>query len=197
MLLMAMEFQLPEVLRLWDSFLSDHNRFEFVSYFAIAMLHKVKHQLMNGSFSHNLQLLQKYPSFDLYELLLPAMEFRDRVPMIKDDTTKHKKKKAKKKNSHRKMNSANFISKAPNQSARDVFGNILRPQSTRASRNRNKTRNSTNTIRSSAYNIFNRSRSPKARNSNKDNKPSVGRHQRSFSLANWKKKWATKQDTKQ
>merc|ERR1711902_195299 len=80
MLLMAMEFQLPEVLRLWDSFLSDHNRFEFVSYFAIAMLIKVKPQLMNGNFAQNLQLLQKYPSFDLYELILPAIEYRDKYP---------------------------------------------------------------------------------------------------------------------
>merc|ERR1719242_1688956 len=81
MLLMAMEFQLPEVLRLWDSFLSDHKRFEFVTYFAMAMLHRIRPQLMSGSFASNLQLLQQYPSFDLYELLLPAMTLRDKYPL--------------------------------------------------------------------------------------------------------------------
>ena len=91
MLLMAMEFQLPEVLRLWDSFLSDHNRFEFVSYFALAMLQKVRPQLMSGNFASNLQLLQKYPSFDLYELLVPAIQIRDKYPIITNEEERKRK----------------------------------------------------------------------------------------------------------
>eukprot|EP00494_Astrolonche_serrata_P027933 UN28198 len=32
-LLLSMEFELPEVLRLWDSFFADPKRFEFVSFY--------------------------------------------------------------------------------------------------------------------------------------------------------------------
>merc|ERR1712190_580918 len=67
------------------------NRFEFVSYFALAMLHKVRPQLMSGSFASNLQLLQKYPSFDLYELLVPAIEIREKYPPL-DDAQERKRK---------------------------------------------------------------------------------------------------------
>ena len=85
MLLMAMEFELPEVLRLWDSFLSDENRFEFVTYFAVAMVEHKRDELLKGSFASNLQLLQKYPLYDLYELLYPACDLRDAYDIIKDE----------------------------------------------------------------------------------------------------------------
>merc|ERR1712228_198880 len=166
MLLMAMEFQLPEVLRLWDSFLSDHNRFEFVSYFALAMLEKVRPRLMSGSFASNLQLLQKYPSFDLYELLVPAIEIRK-----KHNLKKKNKKKIKIKSS---------------KSPRDIFGNILRPQSSRM----------TNNKPNPSYNIF-RSRSPSAKSSSHSFHGNVsspngrdrGHSTQTFSFGSWKKKW--------
>merc|ERR1719242_1905782 len=130
MLLMAMEFQLPEVLRLWDSFLSDHNRFEFVSYFALAMLEKVRPQLMAGSFSSNLQLLQKYPSFDLYELLVPAMDFRDKYPMNDADAIKLREKRERREMQQQQrqtvgrsqsLRAKSKRAKQPPRSPRDVF----------------------------------------------------------------------------
>ena len=129
MLLMAMEFQLPEVLRLWDSFLSDHHRFQFVTYFAIAMITKIKPELMNGNFAENLQLLQTFPSFDLYELLLPAMDLRDKYPIKKNgDSYKKMKRKAKKKSNKNNVKFKN----GSTRSVRDLFGNVLRPSSTKS-----------------------------------------------------------------
>jgi len=214
MLLMAMEFQLPEVLRLWDSFLSDHNRFEFVTYFAISMLEKVRPQLMSGSFAGNLQLLQKYPSFDLYELLLPAMQFRDKYPMQTVQTKRKKRKKKKQrtlsqqngrdnslKNKHNKKkqnlaspaNQSKPKSRSPRElfrngtsSARDLLGNVLRPQSTRLANSKSPPRNRPNP----AYNIF-RSKSP-VTTSTKKQPPGLPQ-QRSLSFAHWKNKFgATK-----
>ena len=37
-LLLTQEFELPDVLRLWDSFFADPERFEFLIYFCCAML---------------------------------------------------------------------------------------------------------------------------------------------------------------
>merc|ERR1712228_205012 len=126
MLLMAMEFQLPEVLRLWDSFLSDHNRFEFVSYFALAMLEKVRPRLMSGSFASNLQLLQKYPSFDLYELLVPAIEIREKYPPNTNEQDRKRKKLERellrKKHNLKKKKKKKKKSKS-SKSPRDIFVN--------------------------------------------------------------------------
>merc|ERR1712129_226170 len=194
------------VLRLWDSFLSDHNRFEFVSYFALAMLHKVRPQLMSGSFASNLQLLQKYPSFDLYELLVPAIEIREKYPPLDDEQERKRKqmqreslrkkhmkqmekeKRAKKKKSkNQKVRAAK--SRSPREifrSGKDVFGNILRPQSSRTAngrifRSRSPTVNSVN------------AKSPSLTGKVKIGSPTGGRDRghsvQSFSFGSWKKKW--------
>lgn len=134
MLLMAMEFQLPEVLRLWDSFLSDHNRFEFVTYFALAMLNKIRPQLMAGSFASNLQLLQKYPSFDLYELLLPAMEFRDRYPMNDAEAIKLREKRERRELQREREQQRRRNLKQPNSNQNVPRSNSLR---SKTSRNKN------------------------------------------------------------
>ncbi|ETO31388.1 hypothetical protein RFI_05732, partial [Reticulomyxa filosa] len=109
MLLMAMEFQLPDVLPITKkkkkkfaflkmytyskhtyhiySFiynfivLSDQNHFEFVTYFAVAMMQNVRQELLEGNFASNLQLLQSYPIVDPFELLKPAVDLRNKFPM--------------------------------------------------------------------------------------------------------------------
>ena len=205
MLLMAMEFQLPEVLRLWDSFLSDHNRFEFVSYFAMAMLYRIRPQLMSGSFASNLQLLQKYPSFDLYELLLPAMEFRDKFPMndpeavklreqreqreIRKQMEQQKRRKMKQPphvgrsqsvRQHRPPRSPRDVLRKHMNSARDLLDNMQQRQSSRSKSPSGRRRVAPNNY------IFN-ARSPK--------QPAAMHaqtKQQPFSFGSWKKRWNTK-----
>jgi len=58
---LSQEFELPDVLRLWDSLFSDHNRFEFLVFFCCSMIINLRETLMTGDFSDNLKLLQDYP----------------------------------------------------------------------------------------------------------------------------------------
>lgn len=57
-LLLSQEFELPDVLRLWDCLFSDPFRFEFLLFICCAMLVYVRDQLIQGSFADNLKLLQ-------------------------------------------------------------------------------------------------------------------------------------------
>ncbi|KAL6049275.1 TBC1 domain family member 13 [Balamuthia mandrillaris] len=77
-LLLSQEFELPDVLRLWDSFFADTERFDFVTYFCCAMIVCVRDLLIEGSFADNLKLLQNYPisRVDTGVLLNKASEMR-------------------------------------------------------------------------------------------------------------------------
>lgn len=60
-LLLSQEFDLPDVMRLWDSLFSDPRRFDFLYYCCCAMLWHVRDELLAGGFADNLKLLQQYP----------------------------------------------------------------------------------------------------------------------------------------
>ncbi len=45
-LLLSQEFELPDVLRLWDSFFADKDRFQFHSYCCCAMLCNIRQQIL-------------------------------------------------------------------------------------------------------------------------------------------------------
>ncbi|KAH3757779.1 TBC1 domain family member 13 protein [Pelomyxa schiedti] len=76
-LLLCQEFELPEVLRLWDSFFADEGRFSFVIYFCCAMLISLRDKLLSEPFAENLQMLQNYPSTGLDKLFALAVSLRD------------------------------------------------------------------------------------------------------------------------
>jgi len=59
--LLSREYELPETVRLWDSFLADTHRFQFVTSVCVAMLICLKPVLFKGDFAANLQLLQQFP----------------------------------------------------------------------------------------------------------------------------------------
>jgi len=76
-LLLSQEFELPDVLRLWDSFFADPNRFQFFLYFCCAMLMFIRDKLLNSTFAESLKLLQKYPTdVDVLSLLKLAKQIR-------------------------------------------------------------------------------------------------------------------------
>jgi hypothetical protein len=79
-LLLSQEFELPDVLRLWDTLFSDTNRFEFLYYVCVAMLVYKREELFEGDFADNLKLLQQYPPVaDICELLTLASKLKDGV----------------------------------------------------------------------------------------------------------------------
>jgi len=59
-LLLSQEFELPEVLRLWDSLFADPNRFEFLLYCCCSMLVCVRERLLEGDFADAMRMLQRY-----------------------------------------------------------------------------------------------------------------------------------------
>lgn len=64
-LLLSQEFDLPDVLRLWDSMLADEKRFEYLIYVCCAMIVLVRDQILENDFELNVKLLQKFPSMDI------------------------------------------------------------------------------------------------------------------------------------
>ena len=52
-LLLSQEFELPDVLRLWDSLFADAERFQFLLYFCCAMIVSLREELLDGTFADN------------------------------------------------------------------------------------------------------------------------------------------------
>ncbi|KAH7728019.1 TBC domain-containing protein c [Aphelenchoides avenae] len=77
-LLLSQEFSLPDVIILWDTVFAHSNRIETVQYICLAMLESLREELLQGDFSHDVRLLQNYPSVDLGQLVLRAIELRER-----------------------------------------------------------------------------------------------------------------------
>jgi len=73
-LLLSQEYDLPDVLRLWDSLFADPFRFQFFLYVCTAMLVCLRDQLLDGSFADNLKMIQHYPLQDIQVILTKAEE---------------------------------------------------------------------------------------------------------------------------
>eukprot|EP01025_Chloroclados_australasicus_P041528 TRINITY_DN4400_c0_g1_i1.p1 TRINITY_DN4400_c0_g1~~TRINITY_DN4400_c0_g1_i1.p1 ORF type:complete len:353 (-),score=38.45 TRINITY_DN4400_c0_g1_i1:338-1396(-) len=75
-LLLTQEFQFPDVLRLWDTIFSDpRGRMDSLIRICIAMLKHIRGTLLEGDFTSNLKLLQKYPrDVDVQQILSLAQE---------------------------------------------------------------------------------------------------------------------------
>ncbi|CAF3394484.1 unnamed protein product [Rotaria sp. Silwood1] len=77
-LLLSQEFNLPDVLRIWDSlFVDQENNFEFLFYICCAMVILQRNQLLTGSLAQNIKLLQNYPpDTDIHKILEKAAELK-------------------------------------------------------------------------------------------------------------------------
>ncbi|KAG0169037.1 hypothetical protein DFQ28_004051 [Apophysomyces sp. BC1034] len=83
--LCSQEWDLPDVIRLWDSILADRGmqhgvdepRFEFLLDFAVAMIICVRSDILKGDFADNMRLLQNYPIDDIHIVLNKAYSIRD------------------------------------------------------------------------------------------------------------------------
>lgn len=79
-LLFAQEFQLSDLLTLWDTMFGDPHRFEFLLFFACAMVINLKPALMKADFGTALITLQNYPEIDVADMIRKAKQLRVRVP---------------------------------------------------------------------------------------------------------------------
>lgn len=70
------EFDLLDSIRIWDSYLADNNRKEFISFFATTMIMEKKDFLEHGNFASNLTLLQNYPPTNINILLNKSSSLR-------------------------------------------------------------------------------------------------------------------------
>ena len=57
MLLLAQEFDMNNVIKMWDTVLADHDRFTFVNFICVAMVTSRREYLIKNEFSECLALL--------------------------------------------------------------------------------------------------------------------------------------------
>lgn len=77
-LMLSQEFPLPDVLRIWDSLLSDSDsarRRKFLIDVCVAMVTLVRDEILSNDFAENMKLLQNYPSIDVQIILSKAASF--------------------------------------------------------------------------------------------------------------------------
>lgn len=72
MLLLTQEFQISDVMRLWDSLLSHPDKMEYLNYLCTAIVLSAKEKLMNAEFSVIMETLQNTDRYDLNQFLLLA-----------------------------------------------------------------------------------------------------------------------------
>ncbi|CAO3677542.1 unnamed protein product [Rhizopus stolonifer] len=79
--LCSQDWDLPDVIRLWDSILADRGmhegRFEFLLDFTVAMLVCIRKELLMGDFSDNMHILQNYPIGDIQVVINCAYTIRE------------------------------------------------------------------------------------------------------------------------
>lgn len=73
---LAREFCMPELLRLWDSFLTSEQRLGWVRYVCVAMLIRIREALLAADFVECMKLLLHYPPCDVAEILRTADRLR-------------------------------------------------------------------------------------------------------------------------
>ena len=67
--LLSREFLLPDTIRLWDSMFASTHKENFLRYVCVAMVIRIREDLLKADFSTSLTLLQKYPSTSMDDLL--------------------------------------------------------------------------------------------------------------------------------
>ncbi|XP_067940701.1 TBC1 domain family member 13-like [Watersipora subatra] len=76
-LLLSQEFQLPDVLRIWDALFSDKHRFRFLVDICCSMIILVRKDILQNDFAGNMKLLQNYPpTADIESIITTAAQLR-------------------------------------------------------------------------------------------------------------------------
>lgn len=72
LLLFTQDYEIPDVLRIWDSLLSDPYRFKYLYYMCIAKILHFREELINSDFAQALTLLQKHEQIEADVLIAEA-----------------------------------------------------------------------------------------------------------------------------
>ena len=72
LLFQSQEFALPDVLRIWDSLLSDDTRSDFLIDVCTAMVVVIRDDILINDFPENMKLLQNFPPMDIHRILSRA-----------------------------------------------------------------------------------------------------------------------------
>jgi TBC1 domain family member 13 len=59
MLLMCQEFDMANVIRLWDTLFSDPDRFDYMNYVCVALVQLKKQEVLEGDFAVCMETLQR------------------------------------------------------------------------------------------------------------------------------------------
>ncbi|KXJ21818.1 TBC1 domain family member 13 [Exaiptasia diaphana] len=89
-LMLSQEFDLPDVIRVWDSLFADEKRFEFLIFVCCAMHIVIRDQLLVGDFVQSMKLLQNYPETDIQKILSKAIELK-KPPIVVPKQERHQK----------------------------------------------------------------------------------------------------------
>lgn len=75
--LLSREFELPDVLMIWDCLFADRYRFLFLLQLCVAMLRCQRAKLLAADFGRTLKILQNYPTIDPRVLIDTAYDVRE------------------------------------------------------------------------------------------------------------------------
>ncbi|VDM97351.1 unnamed protein product [Thelazia callipaeda] len=76
-LLLSQEFSLPDVMNIWDSLFASPDRLQFLHWICLAMMEKIRDQLLEGDFTACLKMLQNYRETDVGELIAVAHQMNN------------------------------------------------------------------------------------------------------------------------
>lgn len=76
-LFFTQDFEMPEVLRLWDVILSEEDLFEFVYMASISILNMNKEAILDGDFATIMKIINNYEQLDVELLINEAFKIRE------------------------------------------------------------------------------------------------------------------------
>jgi len=70
--MMTQEFDLGNVLRLWDSLLSHENKLEFLNFICISIIELQREKILFGEFSEIMESLQRFEDLEVIDIITYA-----------------------------------------------------------------------------------------------------------------------------
>lgn len=78
-LFLTQEFEMPDILRLWDSILAEDEKFEFLNVLCIAIVKMKRHEIMQSDFAGIMMTLQTLDKIDVEKLIKVADVIRNEL----------------------------------------------------------------------------------------------------------------------
>jgi hypothetical protein len=75
-LFFTQEFEMPDVLRLWDSILSENDKFEFLNYLCLSILRIKRTEILNSDFAEMMLNLQNLEKIDVENFIKNAVDIK-------------------------------------------------------------------------------------------------------------------------